>query len=172
MLRQLLAQQTKKGQQLATTGELRAQIQLGADWDSLTDLQLEQLFLNELRVFDRIYLVIDALDKYNGDRGLLTEVIKKLPQQLATKVLISARSESVTTDLHLSRQEFRLDCGANAADIEVYVRARANDKGEKNLHWLASEFQDKVIDQIVMAANGLYDLPVLSTLDTVADDTN
>ncbi|KAK0502596.1 hypothetical protein EDD18DRAFT_697226 [Armillaria luteobubalina] len=126
LLRSLLKQLVQDYGQLRPSlfKSLYGQFRLRGTWHPRLSTIIE-ILSQELQSFDRVYIVLDALDEYNdndGDREQLIDVMRKSLGN-NTRLLVTSRDIGTTIG-SLFEEDTRLDIRATGEDINLYIDSR------------------------------------------------
>ncbi|SJL14339.1 uncharacterized protein ARMOST_17795 [Armillaria ostoyae] len=129
---------------------------------------LAEVLSRELKLFDRVYIVLDALDEFTDDnRGVLINTMRSLGDNI--HLLVTSRYIGTVTSLF--EKDIRLDIQAADDDIKSYIKSRLSCgrlsrhiKGQGDLH-------KAILTGVAEKARGMFLLAGLH-MDSLAQTTN
>ena len=111
------------------------------------------LLCDEIKTYDRIYLILDALDETSEDlgRSLRDFFVKKLPEQISI-LCTSRRHENI---MNTFRDDKTIDITAHLEDLITYIAARFDSNSLLGRLSERSIGKVAVIDKIVERSGGM-----------------
>ena len=111
------------------------------------------LLCDEIKTYDRIYLILDALDETSEDLGLslLDFLVKKLPEHISI-LCTSRRHENI---MNTFQDDETIDITAHLEDLISYIAARFDSNSLLGRLWERSLGKVAFIDKIVERSGGM-----------------
>ncbi|KAK0438882.1 uncharacterized protein EV420DRAFT_1279847 [Desarmillaria tabescens] len=131
------------------------------------DLLIE-ILSEELRLFHRVYIVLDALDEFSGDnREVLINTIKSL----GAHVYLLVTSRDIVMIGSLFKKDARLHIRAVDDDINLYIESRLScDRLSRHIKG-RGDLREAILTGVAKKARGMFLLAGLH-MDSLAQTTN
>ncbi|KAK0184070.1 hypothetical protein F5146DRAFT_330709 [Armillaria mellea] len=136
---------------------------------SLDDLI--KILSEELKLFSRVYIVLDALDEFTpNDQGELIKTLKLLANNI--HLLVTSRPVSPVTALEsLVGEHTELAIRAADNDVALYVKSKIYRGYLANIIGNDDSLRDKIVTGVMEKADGMFILVRLH-MDSLADTIN
>ena len=118
---------------------------------------LEEVLLLTCRTFDRVFVVIDALDECCEDeRKAVLRSLDMLHKGSCCSIFVTSRPHP--EDIKKAFELFpKIDIEATASNLKKYVQREIESK--ENLDEIDELFKDEIVEKISHGAGHMYDIP-------------
>ncbi|KAK0442337.1 ankyrin repeat-containing domain protein [Armillaria borealis] len=132
--------------------------------------QLRSYLSRELQQYERVYIIVDALDEVKDeDRDLLVKILRSIGSEIRVSLLVTSRN--IASIGSLFRDCTALSIRATDEDIGAYIADRLS-RGHLASHISGrGELRDDIINGVIGAAKGMFLLACLH-MDSLAEATN
>ncbi|KAK0501763.1 ankyrin repeat-containing domain protein [Armillaria luteobubalina] len=126
---------------------------------------------HQLRQYDRVYIIVDALDEVKDeDRDLLVEILRSIGSENRVSLLVT--SCNIASIGSLFKDCTALSIHGTDEDIGAYIYADRLSRGHLASHISGrGELRDDIINGVTGAARGMFLLACLH-MDSLAEATN
>ncbi|KAK0219022.1 hypothetical protein IW262DRAFT_1558972 [Armillaria fumosa] len=135
--------------------------------------KLVETLSKELQSFDRVYIVLDALDEYNGNDGDRKGLINVVRDSLCTDTRLLVTSRDIGTTIgSLFEGGTRLDIRATVEDIGLYIESRfdSSDRLEGHIKRVGPSLKSDIRTGVTSKAKGMFLLAYMH-VDSLAQMT-
>ena len=121
-------------------------------WSSRPTLDDVRTAINqEIAKLGKVFILVDALDELSEESRARADLLKAI-RSLSGPVNLMVTSREIPSIVLAFQDAIRLDIYARDSDVGRYVRDWIPD-------WYPADLQDRVIQQIIQSASGMYVLP-------------
>ncbi|KAL4882924.1 hypothetical protein BJY04DRAFT_217008 [Aspergillus karnatakaensis] len=122
--------------------------------NSLSITELSNRLVAMAKIFNRVYLVVDALDECGTSSALTEELVGLVNQAPSISIALLSRDEVHIRD-HLEPLQ-HIEIAAQSGDVQLYVRAELEERIQKRKLRLNKEsFKEEIIQALIDGAKGM-----------------
>ena len=114
---------------------------------------VETLLISICGTFDKVYIIIDALDECNLTQRKVLLPLFSVLQKASVNILATSRPHSQDLERTLGNQ-IKIDVRAAESDIQRYVSVQV-EEDEDLMDLLADELREKIVSTLVNKSNGM-----------------
>jgi hypothetical protein len=117
---------------------------------------LEELFIEAIKEFKIIYLLIDGLDEVEtSDQRVLKRFFKKVQSYKGVQVCLAAHAAMDVSTVLRNSQIIDIKPGDIESDIEVFVQKQIDEHSEEELSICSPALLDKIKDALLSRTGGM-----------------
>ena len=140
--------------------EMHKELEHQKRWPSFDELR--KLLIALCNQYDRVYVVVDALDECEAirDRRLLLPVLEELPRT-SGRLFVTSRPNNEDISNTFAKQS-KITIAASESDLRQYVAERiAEEERRTSATRFKPELKESIISTVSAGASGMYELSCL-----------
>jgi hypothetical protein len=117
---------------------------------------LEELFIEAIKEFKTIYLLIDGLDEVEtSDQKVLKSFFKKVQSYEGAQICLAAHAAMDVSAILRNSRTIYIEPRDLESDIEIFVQKQIDKHSEEELSICSPALLDKIKDALVSRAGGM-----------------